>query len=213
MLQFKNRSDSEWSIVQWRVPSIESNWSRCIVWVVVVSECEYDTPLFGFAYSVTVWCWWELEFIWNQKAIFFVCVLNHQFKVLAAKIFFFHCNLHTICFFLSVRLCVCVWLCMRAYMNYITLRDKAARDNKFKNKKKWYFKCGKIRYEAARVMCDDSQKKNSKSRYENRRRLCGNINYVYISGMCGELKIEFFSNESELARWELKSHTQTLLLG
>lgn len=44
-------------------PSIESNWSRCIVCVVVVSEWLNEIPFVGFAYSVTVWCWWELELI------------------------------------------------------------------------------------------------------------------------------------------------------
>lgn len=49
------------------VPSIESSWSRWIVWCVVV-WCVYEIPLFGFAYSVTVWCWWVLEFIWKWQS-------------------------------------------------------------------------------------------------------------------------------------------------
>lgn len=88
------------------VPSIESNWSRCVVWVVIVSECEYDTPLFGFAYSVTVWCWWELEFIWKFKTrnrnLEKKIVLNSECRANFSIFFFFYYNLHTICFFLRV---------------------------------------------------------------------------------------------------------------
>lgn len=69
----------------------------------------------------------------SESNIFFVCVLNHQFKVLAAKIFFFHCNLHTICFFLSVRMYV--WLCARVYELHNDARQGCARQQIQKSKK------------------------------------------------------------------------------
>lgn len=139
----KKRSENPFKIppnCESLVPSIESSWSRWIVWVVVV-WCVYEIPLFGFAYSVTVWCWWLLEFIWkdwktNNCRRFGFCCIHFECCMCMYRKTLFLSTTRIVCdvYVAEYKMKICTRFCARFPLLVIfvhVLRSVASRRNRF----------------------------------------------------------------------------------